>query len=261
MLKNKALSFILLFLTSFLAAQVSQGGGDIPIPVPEHPCLSPEAYAVIEQEINENRASLIDQGILPETPDDRAKAVQLDWPLKQANGFNQPSYYTTVNFVDLDPGTGIQDFQCNSRSYNGHKGLDISSWPFWWQMMEDNQVDIIAGAPGVIINKSDDYFDQNCSCVGTWNAVYIQHSDGSIAWYGHMKKNTLTAKPWVPPSLPENIWASLAVQAAPRIPTCTWRFVMHQTRSLKLMKVPVMPLRQVPGGPIRSLIMNLRSIV
>ena len=28
-----------------------------------------------------------------------------------------------------------------------------------------------------------------------WNAVYIQHSDGSIAWYGHMKKNSLTAKP------------------------------------------------------------------
>ena len=42
--------------------------------------------------------------------------------------------------------------------------------------MEDNQVEIIAGAPGVIINKSDNYFDQNCSCVGTWNAVYIQHS-------------------------------------------------------------------------------------
>ncbi len=192
---RSALSTLLLLLPFISAfAQVSQGGGDIPIPVPEHPCLSPEAYAVIEQEIEENRVLLIEQGILPATPDSRA-AVQLEWPLKQADGFDQPSYYTTVNFVDLDPGTGIQDFQCNSRSYNGHKGLDVSSWPFWWQMMEDDQVEIIAGAPGVIINKSDNYFDQNCSCVGTWNAVYIQHMDGSVAWYGHMKKNTLTAKP------------------------------------------------------------------
>ncbi|MCF8239547.1 MAG: peptidoglycan DD-metalloendopeptidase family protein [Saprospiraceae bacterium] len=194
MIREATILINLLILAHFSTAQVSQGGGDIPIPVPEHPCLSPEAYIDIDQEIKANRALLIEQGILPAQPDGRA-AVKLEWPLKQANGFDQPSYYTTVNFVDLDPSTGIQDFQCNSRSYNGHNGLDISLWPFWWQMMEDNQVEIIAGAPGMIINKSDNYFDHNCSCVGTWNAVYIQHSDGSVAWYGHMKKNSQTAKP------------------------------------------------------------------
>lgn len=195
MIRPILLSVAFFFFSQPANAQVSQGGGDVPIPIPEHPCLSPEAYDIIEQEIQENRNQLIEQGVLPAHPTARSGAVQLEWPLKQANGFNQPSYYTTVNFVDLDPSNGIQDYMCNSRSYNGHNGLDISSWPFWWQMMADNQVEIIAGAPGVIINKSDNYFDQNCSCVGTWNAVYIQHVDGSIAWYGHMKKNTLTAKP------------------------------------------------------------------
>ncbi len=27
-----------------------------------------------------------------------------------------------------------------------------------------------------------------------WNAVYIQHTDGSIMWYGHLKTNSLTTK-------------------------------------------------------------------
>ncbi len=195
MIRPILFSIGLLALSLGATAQVSHGGGDIPIPVVEHPCLSPEAYLEIESQLEINRALLIEKGILSAQPNSRTGAVLLEWPLKQANGFNQPSYYTTVNFVDLDPSSGIQDFQCGSRSYNGHNGLDISLWPFWWQMMEDNQVEIIAGAPGVIIQKSDNYFDHNCSCVGTWNAVYIQHSDGSIAWYGHMKKNTLTSKP------------------------------------------------------------------
>src|SRR5690606_3014667 len=27
-----------------------------------------------------------------------------------------------------------------------------------------------------------------------WNAVYVQHNDGSIAWYGHMKNGSVTTK-------------------------------------------------------------------
>ncbi len=176
------------------SAQNDHGGGNVEMPVPEHPCISPE----LEQEINEmleaNRAGLITKGILPAIPDQRDGIVQLAWPLKQASGFNQPSYYTTVNYVDLDPTAGIKDYLCNSRSYNGHNGVDISLWPFWWQMMEDEQVEIVASAPGIIIGKQDNYFDKNCSCIGTWNAVFVEHADGSVAWYGHMKKNTLTNK-------------------------------------------------------------------
>ena len=192
-MRTPALLFIFLF-PALIMAQIAQGGGDLDLPVPEHPCVSPELQDEIEIMLAANRAMLIDQGILPAVPDARS-AIQLEWPLRQANGFDQDEWYVTVNFVDLDPSNGIKDYMCNSRSYNGHNGLDYSLWPFWWEMMDDNQVEIIAGAPGVILAKSDNQFDKNCSCKGTWNAVYIQHSDGSVAWYGHMKKNTLTTKP------------------------------------------------------------------
>ena len=62
--------------------------------------------------------------------------------------------------------------------------------------MTTNAVEIIAAAPGTIIGKTDGNPDQSCAfCTAcTWNAVYVQHTDGSIAWYGHMKTNTTTPK-------------------------------------------------------------------
>lgn len=176
-------------------AQLVSGGGPIEIPVPEHPCISPQLESEILQLLATNRNELIQQGMLPSNLGQNREMVLFDWPLKQANGFDQPSYYTTVNYVDLDPTGGIKDYQCKSRSYNGHNGIDLSLWPFWWKMMEEDQVAIVAAAPGIILAKHDNHFDKNCSCVGSWNAVYVTHADGSVAWYGHMKKNTLTQKP------------------------------------------------------------------
>ena len=55
---------------------------------------------------------------------------------------------------------------------------------------------MIATAPGVIIGKEDGHFDQNCDLMveAEWNAIYIQHEDGSQTWYGHLKQNSLTPK-------------------------------------------------------------------
>lgn len=186
---------LILLLPGTLQAQWDSGGGSIEIPLPEHPCYSPQLESEILQMLATNRLKLVEKGILPPITGQSEGMVLFDWPLKQSNGFDQPSYYTTVNYVDLDPTGSIKDYQCKSRSYNGHNGTDLSLWPFWWKMMEEDQVAIVAAAPGIILAKHDNYFDKNCSCVGTWNAVYVTHADGSVAWYGHMKKNTLTQKP------------------------------------------------------------------
>lgn len=54
---------------------------------------------------------------------------------------------------------------------------------------------IIAAAAGTIVARSDGNFDRSCSMNNNnWNAVYVQHSDGSVAWYGHMKNGSLTSK-------------------------------------------------------------------
>lgn len=125
----------------------------------------------------------------------KSAAPVLLWPLKLAPGFDYPSYYTIYNYVDLDPTTGaIQDYTCNSRTYDGHRGIDIDLDPFEWQMMDENAVQVIAAAPGTIVFKDDGHFDQNCSCTGTPNRIIVEHADGSRTMYWHLKRNTLTSK-------------------------------------------------------------------
>ena len=61
--------------------------------------------------------------------------------------------------------------------------------------MDNSQVEITAASSGTIVLKSNGNFDRSCATAGgTWNAVYVQHNDGSTAWYGHMKNGSLTAK-------------------------------------------------------------------
>jgi hypothetical protein len=62
-------------------------------------------------------------------------------------------------------------------------------------MMDNNYVEIVAAAPGQIIAKTDGQFDRSCDFNSNfWNAVYVQNSDGSIAWYGHLKNGSQTSK-------------------------------------------------------------------
>ncbi len=62
--------------------------------------------------------------------------------------------------------------------------------------MDADEAAIVAADAGTIIFKSNGNFDRSCGLNGgNWNAVYLQHSDGTVSWYGHMKNNSLTSKP------------------------------------------------------------------
>ena len=139
-----------------------------------------------------NLEQLRKDGRLPEVSD--RSIVAFEWPLQAAGSLNYNSYYAINNYVDQNTAGGVQDYNCGSRSYNGHNGTDIDTWPFPWYLVANNSVEVIAAADGTIIAKQDGNNDDHCSCSGTWNAVYVQHTDGSVAWYGHMKKNSLTSK-------------------------------------------------------------------
>ena len=194
---SKILSFIAILITNFGYAQshFSHGGGTID-PPHEKVCVPPALEYQILDQLETNRTMLVEKGILPAEKGawGSESITTLSWPLQGSASFQNYSYYDVTNFVDLDLTSNIQDYNCTSRSYDGHNGTDISLWPFWWLMMENEEVEIIASAPGVIIGKDDGNFDMNCDCVGNWNAVYIEHADGSTAWYGHMKTNSLTSK-------------------------------------------------------------------
>lgn len=124
------------------------------------------------------------------------------WPLQQAAGFNYNNTWAISGYVDHNSGypNQLTDYNCGTRTYDdgagyNHQGVDIYLWPFSWKQMDDGQTEIIAAAPGQIIAKGDGQFDRSCNFNGNvWNAVYIQHSDGSIAWYGHMKNGSVTTK-------------------------------------------------------------------
>ncbi len=199
-LNSQVVLFICLWCSSIGFSQTNieplileHGGG--PVFIEQEICLTPEQTADIERNIEENIKKLKVEGKLSgPTSNEIKKVTKFEWPLRQANGFDQPNYYSTTNYVDLDPSSGIQDFNCGTRSYDGHRGIGVSLWPYWWKMMEEDQVEVIAGAPGTIVSKQDGNFDENCTCTGNWNAVYVQHDDGSIVWYGHLKENSLTSK-------------------------------------------------------------------
>jgi murein DD-endopeptidase MepM/ murein hydrolase activator NlpD len=61
--------------------------------------------------------------------------------------------------------------------------------------MDDGAVTVVAAAGGTIISKTDGNFDRQCSSVtDNPNYIFVQHSDGTVAWYLHMKSGSVTTK-------------------------------------------------------------------
>ncbi len=182
---------------AFAATSVPDGGGSLQNS--PHDELSPAFRARIDTELARNVAELVQAGRLSATPPWLTpQQGGLAWPLRPANGYADYGYHGISNFVDLNAGAGqTLDWNCGARTYDGHAGIDIFLTPFPWLMMDQGSVDIVAAAPGTIIGKIDGNDDRSCPnhFSADWNAVYVQHADGSVAWYGHMKKFSQTGQP------------------------------------------------------------------
>jgi hypothetical protein len=177
------------------------GGGSYDARLKVEDEMSPEQRLSIIQQLQSNEAQLRSAGKLP--VDFQPQLISFQWPLQQSPNFNDNGYYGISNYVDNSPSYPgyLLDYNCGGRTYDqasgyNHKGTDIFIWPFPWQKMAQSAVRIVAAAAGTIIGKSDGNSDQGCAfCTGcNWNAVYVLHSDGSVAWYGHMKLGSLTTK-------------------------------------------------------------------
>lgn len=188
-----------LLLSSILFAQNNMGFGAYDV-AQRGPCLSDEKRAEIQAELQENIALLRAEGRLP-APNPEA-IVPLEWPVVGAPGQTDYGYHGVSNFVDLNAAFPNQllDYNCGQRTYDltsgyNHRGIDMFTWPFAWYRMDHDEVIIVAAASGTIVAKSDGNFDRSCGFGGgNWNAVFVQHADGSTAWYGHMKENSPTTK-------------------------------------------------------------------
>lgn len=176
----------------------SEDGGDLTPPHVQH--LTDTERMLIEAQVLKSVDSLVQGGAM--LPSGNAvPPPKFIWPVRPAVGVEDFNVDAISNYVDQDVNNpnSLLDYYCGTRTYDltgyNHAGIDIFSWPFSRLKQLNDEVEIIAAAAGTIVYKSDGNDDQSCGFGGgNWNAVYVSHADGSVAWYGHMKKNSLTSK-------------------------------------------------------------------
>jgi len=97
------------------------------------------------------------------------------------------------NYVDLDPTSGIRDWNCRNYSYNGHDAVDVDLRSFGEQRIG---VPLFAAEDGIVIAVTDTYFDENnCPngpCGTPANYVILRHAGGRQTYYWHLKQYSAT---------------------------------------------------------------------
>jgi len=178
------------------------------VPVSFHPitmdvteCIPKEQRQEVLQDIEANRKLILKNN--PKAFQHRTKAHPLFiLPFRPKAGYDDYGYYSLFNQVDhnLVGNNNLLDYNCGERTYDwasgNHGGTDYVVWPYPWKKMEEDVMEVVAAAPGIIMDKRDGNFDKNCLNNGNplWNGIVLEHADGSRAWYWHFKSGTLTSK-------------------------------------------------------------------
>lgn len=185
--------FPLLLLSSLLFAKAPDGGGAMAEPGHTDDRAFMERI-LTRARINSNRIKAGRGPVIQADP----TPVELQWPVRKAITVTDPDVQAVSNFVDQDPSEGgLLDWNCGDRTYDGHKGLDIYLTPFSWYKMEQDAAIVVAAAPGTIVEKVNDQPERSCSSTDPSsgnNVITIEHADGSLAIYAHMRTNSLNAK-------------------------------------------------------------------
>lgn len=102
-------------------------------------------------------------------------------------------------YVDQDPGGGARDYACGPLSYNKHSGTDFAV-PTLRDMARG--VNVIAAAPGTVINRRDGMSDQTFvrgETIGVnrrecGNGVVIDHGGGWTTQYCHLARQSVRVR-------------------------------------------------------------------
>jgi murein DD-endopeptidase MepM/ murein hydrolase activator NlpD len=196
---SRPLLAALLALTATTApTQVITAAGPIPVVAPEdraseeidrlHPLIVERAQPLLKA-----RASSL------EAQTSRSALGNYIFPLRMSATARGYSAWGISNFVDHDASSGLRDFSCSARTYDGHRGTDFFTWPFGIQRLENDDAVVVAAASGNLVGKSDGAADRNCVPLSIQpqppaNYVAILHDDGTYGYYLHLKSGSLTTK-------------------------------------------------------------------
>ncbi len=182
---NKTIMFFLAIVTSLIGQprELNFVGG------PHHRDGSIELKCISEQErlfVRENRIE-VDHGSARDT-------ILFQDPIGNGGmvNINDSVRHHIFNYVDQNVNVGwIQDYNCNYVTYDGHQGTDMGICGFYY--MDEMNTPILAAAPGIVSYSHDGEFDRHLywQTGAIANGVIVSHSDGTSAWYWHMKKNTV----------------------------------------------------------------------
>jgi hypothetical protein len=163
----------------FAAIQGGLGGGGA-ISNESQYCISPEQSAEIKHTVEMYKNNISGARLM-----DTNAGLYTFYPM---GGTLFRDVYVN-NYVDLDLSSGLLDWGCDDWTYNGHDAHDIDIRSFGEQAIG---VPIFAVQDGTVIDAHDGEFDMNISAPNQpANYVLIDHGNGRICYYWHMKKNSV----------------------------------------------------------------------
>ncbi|MBK8176028.1 MAG: M23 family metallopeptidase [Rhodospirillales bacterium] len=103
-------------------------------------------------------------------------------------------------YFDLDPGPGRMDFACGRLTQDRHDGVDFRLPDF---PAMQRGVAVLAAAPGVVKAIRDGMADVSVKEIGAeaikgreaGNGVVIDHGDGWVTQYAHLRRGSVAVKP------------------------------------------------------------------
>lgn len=104
------------------------------------------------------------------------------------------------NYVDRDPGPEALDYQCGSRTYEDHTGVDFRL-PDMAAL--EAGVAVLAAAPGVVARVRDGVTDVSVDTIGAaavegaecGNGIVIEHGGGWTTQYCHLRRGSVAVAP------------------------------------------------------------------
>jgi murein DD-endopeptidase MepM/ murein hydrolase activator NlpD len=129
--------------------------------------------------------------------------VRYRFPLQLSESSQAFGYGAVHDYFDHDPsGPGrLMDWSCGTRTYDrlaggyDHAGTDYFLLPFPWDMLDAEEVEVVAVAAGEVVALRDGQYDRECSWNGAPgspdyerrdNFVRLRHADGGFTHYGHL---------------------------------------------------------------------------